>query len=81
MKPGQNYQGFIGYRIHLGWGDRLRVLFGLPLLLGVRLLTPHRIPTIRTTATLLVGGHPAQVRSRLEVVDTPPGDAYAPPTG
>ena len=70
--PGQNYQGVIGYRMTLGKADALRALFGAPLLLGIRLVTPIPIPGIRTDATLLVGGKPT-TGNRLAIVDIPPG--------
>lgn len=78
-KPGQNFQGIIGYRAHLGWRDRLLVLAGAPLMLGVRLVMKVPVPNIRTDATLLVRGKPAHKGTRLEVVDTPPGRPDAQP--
>jgi hypothetical protein len=77
--PGQNYQGVIGYRVHLGWRDALRVLFGAPVLIGLRLITPIPVPNIRTDATVLVGGKPAHRGTTFEVVDIPPGGNHAAP--
>ena len=79
--PGQNFQGVIGYRIHLGWRDRLMVLVGAPLTLGMRIITPIPVPNIRTDARLLVAAAPARRGSSFEILDIPPGAHDAPPTG
>ena len=76
--PGQNYQGVIGYRIHLGWRNALKTLFGAPILLGLRLITPIPIPGIQTQANIMVGKKPALKGARLEIVDIPPGGNNAP---
>jgi hypothetical protein len=76
--PGQNYQGVIGFRINLGPRDAIRCLFGQPLTLGIRLITPIRVPGIQTQATLLVGGKPAR-NTAVEFLDIPPGANDAAP--
>jgi len=78
-KWGQNYQGVIGYRIHLGWRDAIRVAFGSPLMLGIRLITPIRVPGIQTQSNLLVGAKPARKGTAVEFVDIPPGANNAAP--
>ena len=68
---GRAYTATLGYRIHLGWRDRLLALVGKPLLVGVRASTTIRVQ-LRTDAALLVGGKPTHKGTTLEFVDTPP---------
>ena len=77
-KWGQNYQGVIGFRVNLGRWDAIRCLFGVPLMLGIRLITPIQVPGIQTRATLLIGGKPTR-GTTIEFVDIPPGANDAAP--
>ena len=57
--PKQSFGGQMGYRIHLGWRDRLRVVMGASLLVSIRFASPIPIRGLRTVSSLLVGGgHP-----------------------